>query len=126
MDTRNKPTRKKLPTSEYTISIIYLAGSAKIFTILFKRFRPNTVSSQLIFTDTFSGSKHVPSREREIKQGNELLKSSPLNRKHKPEASSRLAETGMSTDTRKRFALLSIFRVKPSQMTRNWSFTCPL
>lgn len=98
-------------------------GSAKKFTILFSRFKPNTVSSQLTLTDTFSGSEHFPSTARVIKQVIELLKISLLNRKRKPDASSRLAETGMSTDTRTTFALLSIFNARLSHSTRNLSFT---
>lgn len=92
-------------------------------TILFNRFRPNTVSSQLTFTNTFNGSEHLPSAVMVIKQGIELLRISPLNRKHKPETSSCLAEIGMSTDTREKFALLSIFNARLSQTNRKLSFT---
>lgn len=58
-----------------------------------------------------------------IKQGAEVLKSWLLNRKHKPVASSRFAATGKSTDTRWRFALLSIFNARFRQITRNLSST---
>ena len=61
-----------------------------------------------------------------IKQGIELLKISLLNRKRKPDASSRLLETGISTDTRKRFALPSIFNARHLQITRKLSFTTRL
>ena len=96
-------------------------GSAKKLTTLFKKFKPNTVSSQLTFTETINGSEHLPSTVTVIKQGMELLKISLLKRKHNPDASSRLEVTGRSTDTRERFALLSIFSAKVSQITRNLS-----
>jgi hypothetical protein len=96
-------------------------GSAKKLTILFKKFKPNTVSSQLTFTETINGSEHLPSTVTVIKHGMELLKISLLKRKHKPDASSRLEATGKSTDTRERLALLSIFSAKVSHITRNVS-----
>lgn len=96
-------------------------GSAKKLTILFKKFKPNTVSSQLTFTEVINGSEHLPSMVTVIKHGMELLKISLLKRKHKPDASSRLEATGKSTDTRERLALLSIFNAKLSHMTRNVS-----
>lgn len=96
-------------------------GSTKKLTTLFKKFKPNTVSSQLTFTETINGSEHLPSTVTVIKHGMELLKISLLKRKHKPDASSRLAATGISTDTRERFALLSIFSANVSHITRNLS-----
>nr|GEY93846.1 AP-3 complex subunit beta-A [Tanacetum cinerariifolium] len=87
-----------------------------------KVIRPKTVSSQLIFTDALRGSKHLPSSVTDIRQGNVLLRISPLNRKHKPDASFRFASTGIFTDTRYRFALLSIFDAKLWHIMRNESF----
>lgn len=99
-----------------------LTGSVKKFTTRFNKFRPKTVSSQLTFTDNVSGSEHLPSTVIVSKQGIELLNISPLNRNRNPDASSRLVPTGMSTDTRKRFALLRTFEAKPSHITRKLSF----
>ena len=98
-------------------------GSTKKLTTLFNKFKANTVSSQFTLTDTSSGSEHLPSMVRVIKQGFEVLKISLLKRKHKPDASSSLAAIGISTDTRKRFALLSIFNARLLQISRNMSFT---
>lgn len=103
-----------------------IEGSTRKFTILFNRFKPNTVSSQLTLMVTFNGSEQLPSIVMVIKQGMELLKISLLKRKRKPDASSRLEATGISTDTRKRFALLSIFTAKLLQITRNLSFVSEL
>lgn len=98
-------------------------GSTEKFTILFRRFNPNTVSSQFTLTDISNGSEHLPSTVMVIKHGAEVLKILLLNRKHKPVASSSFAATGKSTDTRWRFALLSIFNARLRQITRNLSST---
>lgn len=97
---------------------IYEEDSTKKFTILFNKFKPKTVSSQLTLTDTFSGSEHLPSTVRVIKQAAKLLRISLLNRNFKPDASSRSEATGISTETRKMFAFLSIFNAKLSHITR--------
>lgn len=102
---------------------MFKEDSTKKLTILFNRFKPNTVSSQLTLAETFNGSEHFPSTVMVIKQGTELPKISLLNRKDKPDASSNLAATGISTDTRKIFALLSIFDARLSHITRYLSFS---
>lgn len=96
-------------------------GSTKKFTILFNKFKPNTVSSQLTLTEMFSGSQHLPLTVIVIKHSFEVLKISLLNRKDKPDASSRFVAIGISTDTRKRFALLSIFNASFLQISRRLS-----
>lgn len=98
-------------------------GSTKKLTTLFNKFKPNTVSSQFTLTDKSSGSEHLPSTVRVIKQGFEVLKISLLKHKHNPDASSSLAAIGISTEAMKRFALLSIFNARLLQISRNLSFT---
>ena len=78
-------------------------------TTLFRRFRPNTVSSQFTLTVRSSGSEAGPSATTVIRQGFKVLRTSLLNRQHRPEASSMLKVTGMSMDTRWTLALLSTF-----------------
>lgn len=78
-------------------------------TILFNKLRPKTVSSQLTFTCRFNGSEYPPSVVMVIKHTFMVLSISPLNRKHNPDVSSTLAETGISTETKKTLALLSTF-----------------
>lgn len=68
-----------------------------------------------------SGSQHLPLTVIVIKHSFEELKISPLNRKHKPDASLRFEAIGISTDTRNRFALLSIFNARLLQISRNLS-----
>lgn len=111
------------PSSKHPLSVYWLGtgGLPKKFTILFKKFNPNTVSSQLTFTVTSRGSKHFPSTVSVTKHGIELLKISVLNRRHRPVASSSRAATGSSIDMRKTFALLSIFNARLLQMRRNLS-----
>ena len=118
-------TAQNLINKELTVTFYWLLlgteGLPKNFTILFNKFNPNTVSSQFTFTVTCRGSKHFPSTVSETKHGNELLRISALNRRHKPVASSRKLATGSSMDTRKTFALLSIFNAKLLHMRRNLS-----
>lgn len=90
--------------------------------ILFNRFKPKTVSSQLILTVKFRSSLHLPWTVMVIKRGISLLKILLLNLKRRPVASSSVLATGKSTDTRCRFELLSTFSVIDSQMVRNLSF----
>lgn len=110
-------------TNNWTLTFYWLGtdGLPNMFTILFNKFKPNTVSSQFTLTVTCRGSKHLPSTVSETKHGIELLRISALNRRHRPVASSRKLATGSSMDTKKMFALASIFSAKLLQMRRNLS-----
>lgn len=80
-----------------------------IATTLFRRFRPNAVSSEFTLAVRSSGSEICPSARMVIRQGFEVLRISLLNRQHKPEASSMLKVTDISIETKWKLALLSIF-----------------
>jgi hypothetical protein len=79
-----------------------------IATILFRRFRANSVSSEFTLAVSSSGSEACPSARIVIRQGFKVLGISLLNLQHKPDASSTLKVTGISIETRCMFALLSI------------------
>src|SRR4051812_34193691 len=61
-----------------------VALHSMIATTLFRRFRPNAVSSEFTLTMRSSGSEVCPSATMVIRQGFEVLRISLLNRQHKP------------------------------------------
>lgn len=118
--TFSQSDKKKFPNS--ADQLVDEDGSTMKLAILFNRFKPKTVSSQLILTVIFRTSVHLPSTVIVIKRGISLLKILLLNLNRRPVASSSEFATGKSTDTRCRFELLSTFSVIHSQMLRNLSF----
>jgi hypothetical protein len=80
-----------------------------IATILFRRFKANTVSSEFTLAVRYSGPEACPSARIVSRQGFEVLGISLLNLQQKPDASSTLKVTGISIETSCTLALLSIF-----------------